>query len=83
MTIKLIAKYCSMAVLVIIVVTTIMGPTDWQPRTALGWLFAVGGVLVAALLVELLIPALRRRAGPVGAPQEVNDDQAGGHDAPS
>jgi hypothetical protein len=82
MTIKLIAKYCSMAVLALIVITT-LGPADWQPRTALGWLFGVGGVLVAALLAELLILALRRRAGLVLTPQEVNDHQAGGHDAPS
>lgn len=46
MTIKLIAKYCGMAVLVLIVITT-FGPDDWKPRTALGLLFAVGGVLVA------------------------------------
>ena len=77
MTIKLIAKYCSMAVLVLIVIST-FGPADWP----LGWLLAVGGVLVAALLAELLILALRR-AGPVHAPQESNDDQAGGHDTPS
>jgi hypothetical protein len=45
MTIKLTAKYCGMAVLVLIVIT--FGPDDWKPRTALGLLFAVGGVLVA------------------------------------
>ncbi len=83
MTVKIIAKYCGMAVLVLIVITT-FGPDDWKPRTALGLLFAVGGVLVAALFAELLMTALRWRAGPVRAPQEVNDDdQAGGHDAPS
>jgi hypothetical protein len=78
MAFKLIAKYCGMAVLVLIVITT-FGPTDWQ----LGWLFGVGGVLVAALLAELLILVLRRRAGPVRASQEGTADQADDHDAPS
>ena len=36
MTIKLIAKFCSVAVIVLVVITA-LGPANWQLRTALGW----------------------------------------------
>jgi VanZ family protein len=36
MTIKRIAKYCSVAIIILVVITA-LGPKDWQPRTGLGW----------------------------------------------
>jgi hypothetical protein len=36
MTIKLIAKFCSVAVIVMLVIVS-LGPAKWAPRTALGW----------------------------------------------
>ena len=36
MTIKRIAKVCSVAVIVLVVITA-LGPANWQPRTGLGW----------------------------------------------
>jgi VanZ family protein len=36
MTIKLIAKFCSAAALVLLVIVA-LGPAKWTPRTALGW----------------------------------------------
>ena len=36
MTIKLIAKYCSVAAIALLVITG-LGPASWQPRTGLGW----------------------------------------------
>jgi hypothetical protein len=36
MTIKLIAKLCSVAVIVMLVIIS-LGPAKWQPRTGLGW----------------------------------------------
>jgi VanZ family protein len=36
MTIKLIAKFCSVAAMVLLAMIS-LGPADWQPRTGLGW----------------------------------------------
>ena len=36
MTIKLIAKLCSVTAIVLLVIFA-LGPANWQPRTALGW----------------------------------------------
>ena len=36
MTIKLIAKFCSVAAIVLVLITA-LGRANWQPRTALGW----------------------------------------------
>jgi VanZ family protein len=36
MTITRIAKYCSVALIVLVVITA-LGPAQWQPRTGLGW----------------------------------------------
>ena len=36
MTIKLIAKFCSVAVMVLLAMIS-LGPADWQPRAGLGW----------------------------------------------
>jgi len=36
MTIRHIAKLCSGAAIVLVVITA-LGPADWQPRTSLGW----------------------------------------------
>jgi VanZ family protein len=36
MTIKLIAKFCSVAIMVLLVIAA-LGPAKWAPRTALGW----------------------------------------------
>ena len=36
MTIKRIAKYCSVAIIILVVITA-LGPAKWQPRTGLGW----------------------------------------------
>ena len=38
MTIRLMAKFCSVAALVMVVVVA-LGPADWAPRTPLGWQF--------------------------------------------
>ena len=115
MTIKLMAKFCSVAAIVLLVFAA-LGPANWAPRTEFGWqidhflgyfaitsivcfawpqpvvvgpaLMAVaallealqtftqdrssnleaaicgaGGALAAALLAELFIRVLRRRAG--------------------
>jgi VanZ family protein len=115
MTITRSAKYCSVAVIILVVITA-LGPKDWQPRSGLGWeidhvlgyfaialivcfawprpfvvggalmvfamlleglqaltpdrtpnlmaaIYGAGGVLAAALLVELFIRARKRRAG--------------------
>ena len=37
MTIKLITKFCSVAVAIAAIVFAQLGPGDWQPRTGLGW----------------------------------------------
>ena len=37
MTIKLIIKFCSVAVAIAAIVFAQLGPGDWQPRTGLGW----------------------------------------------
>ena len=36
LTIKLIAKFCSVAAIVLVAITA-LGPANWQLRTALGW----------------------------------------------
>jgi len=36
MTITRIAKYCSVAIIILVVITA-LGPANWQPRTGLGW----------------------------------------------
>ena len=36
MTIKLIARFCSVAIMVLLVIAA-LGPAKWAPRTALGW----------------------------------------------
>jgi VanZ family protein len=36
LTIKLIAKFCSVAAIVLVVITA-LGPANWQARTGLGW----------------------------------------------
>ena len=36
MTIRLIAKFCSVAAMVLLVIIA-LGPAKWTPRTALGW----------------------------------------------
>src|SRR5262249_14669285 len=36
MTIKLIAKFCSVAIMVLLVIAA-LGPGKWAPRTPLGW----------------------------------------------
>ena len=36
MTIKLIAKYCSFAAIVMLVIVA-LGPADWAPRSRFGW----------------------------------------------
>ena len=36
MPIKLIAKFCSAACIVLVAIFA-LGPADWQPRTGLGW----------------------------------------------
>ena len=38
MTIKAVAKVCSVATMVLVVFVA-LGPADWAPRTALGWQF--------------------------------------------
>lgn len=38
MTIKAVAKFCSVAAMVMVVVVA-LGPADWAPRTPLGWQF--------------------------------------------
>ena len=38
MTIKAAAKFCSVAVMVLVVFVA-LGPANWAPRTALGWQF--------------------------------------------
>ena len=51
MNIKSIARFCSLAVIVFIVITG-LGPAQWQPRTSLGWeLDHVVGYFVITLLV--------------------------------
>ena len=37
MTIKLITKFCSVAVAIVAIVFAQLGPGDWQLRTGLGW----------------------------------------------
>jgi hypothetical protein len=36
MTIRLMAKICSVAVMLLLVII-VLGPAKWQPRTGLGW----------------------------------------------
>jgi hypothetical protein len=56
MNIKLIAKFCSLAILAVIVITG-LGPANWQPRTALGWeIDHVLGYFAITLLVCLAWP---------------------------
>jgi len=56
MTIKLIAKYCSVAAIVLVVITA-LGPANWQPRTALGWeIDHILGYFAITLLVCLAWP---------------------------
>ena len=51
MTIKHVAKFCSVAVIALVVVTA-LGPANWQPRTSLGWeLDHVLGYFAITLLV--------------------------------
>ena len=51
MNIKSIARFCSLAVIVFILITG-LGPAQWQPRTSLGWeLDHVVGYFVITLLV--------------------------------
>jgi VanZ family protein len=38
MTIKAVAKFCSVAAIALLVVAA-LGPADWAPRTPLGWQF--------------------------------------------
>ena len=38
MTIKAVAKFCSVAAMVMVVVVA-LGPAEWAPRTPLGWQF--------------------------------------------
>jgi VanZ family protein len=38
MTIKAVAKFCSVAAIVLLVLAA-LGPANWTPRTALGWQF--------------------------------------------
>ena len=56
MTIKHIAKFCSVAIIALVVITA-LGPANWQPRTSLGWeLDHVLGYFAITLLVCLAWP---------------------------
>ena len=56
MSIKHIAKYCSVAAIVLVVITA-LGPAQWQPRTSLGWeIDHVLGYFAITLLVCLAWP---------------------------
>lgn len=56
MTIEPIAKFCSVAVIALVVVTA-LGPANWQPRTSLGWeIDHVLGYFAITLLVLLAWP---------------------------
>jgi VanZ family protein len=55
-TIKLIAKFCSVAAIVLVVITA-LGPENWQPRSGLGWqIDHVLGYFAITLLVCLAWP---------------------------
>jgi VanZ family protein len=56
LTIKAIAKFCSIAAIVPVVIAG-LGPAQWQPRTSLGWeLDHVLGYFGITLLVSLAWP---------------------------
>lgn len=56
LSIKHIAKYCSVAAIVLVVITA-LGPAQWQPRTSLGWeIDHVLGYFAITLLVCLAWP---------------------------
>jgi formate hydrogenlyase subunit 3/multisubunit Na+/H+ antiporter MnhD subunit len=51
MTIKAVAKFCSVAAMVLVVFIA-LGPANWAPRTALGWQFDhFAGYFAITLLV--------------------------------
>jgi VanZ family protein len=56
MTIKHIAKVCSVAIIALVVITA-LGPPNWQPSTSLGWeIDHVLGYFAITLLVLLAWP---------------------------
>jgi VanZ family protein len=56
MNIKHIAKFCSVAAIILVVITA-LGPANWQPRASLGWeIDHVLGYFAITLLVCLAWP---------------------------
>jgi hypothetical protein len=63
MPIKLIAKFCGVAGMILIVIFA-LGPANWQPRTGLGW----GADHVLGYFASIIVPdrSPRRQVCPLG-----------------
>ena len=83
MTIKLITKFCSVAVAIVAIVFAQLGPGDWQLRTGLGWqtehVLAYFVVTLIACLVWprpfVVGPALMAASMLLEAPQALTPDR--------